>query len=53
MHARLPIEMFDYRRVLAGQLPELFFTPRIGKTASIEDKPSAVARLIGGHFTVE
>ena len=44
MHALLLIEIVDHRRVLAGQLLELFFPSGIGKTARIEDKSAAVSR---------
>src|ERR1039457_7379285 len=53
LHARLVIQVLDHRRVLAGQLSELFFAPGIGKTARIENKSATVSRFITGCLAVE
>src|ERR1039457_2163337 len=41
MHALLPIEIVDYRRVFAGEGFEAFFAPGIREAAAIENESGA------------
>ncbi len=45
--AFLPVKILDHRGILPGLRAELFFAPRVGKAARIEDKSAAVAGVIG------
>ena len=46
VHAFLLVEIFDHRRVFAGERAEPLFAAGIGQAAGIEDESAAVARFI-------
>ena len=51
--AREPAEIFDHRRVTAGEGAELLFATWIGEAAGIKNESAAIARLIERHGMVE
>ena len=53
MHALLLLEIFDDRRVFAGERFEAIFSARIRKAASIEDKSAAIAAVVFGQAAME
>src|ERR1019366_6773533 len=46
VHALLPIEIVDYRRVFAGKGFEALFAPGIREAAAIENESAAIAGLV-------